>query len=85
MYRMQTTFLAHGKFCMPGLPLPDFFDSPYIFVRGIYAPVYFPGTALLHVCQAALLHLPYWPGDAATHCVGDASAPLFSSVSRVDR
>src|SRR5665213_2629421 len=59
MYRMQTTFLAHGKLCMPGLPLPDFFESPYIFVRGVYTPVYFPGTALMHV-PAVWLHLPYW-------------------------
>jgi hypothetical protein len=75
MYRMQTNFLAHGKFCLPGLPiqtpgspqldpatahrLADFFDSPYIFVHDVYAPVYFPGTALLHV-PAAWMHLPYW-------------------------
>ncbi len=58
MYRMQTTFLAHGRFCMPGLPLPDFFESPYIFVHGVYGPIYFIGTALLHV-PAAWLHLPY--------------------------
>ena len=59
MYRLQTTFLAHGKLAQPGLPLPEFFESPYVFVRGVYAPVYFPGTALLHV-PAALMHLPYW-------------------------
>jgi hypothetical protein len=59
MYRLQTTFLSHGKLAMPGLAMPDFFETPYVFVRGVYAPVYFPGTALLHV-PAALLHLPYW-------------------------
>lgn len=59
MYRLQTTFLAHGKFCMPGLPLPEFFDSPYVLVHRVYAPTYFPGTAMLHV-PAAGLHLPYW-------------------------
>ncbi len=58
MYRLQTTFLAHGKLWMPALPLPDFFDVPYVFTRPVYAPVYFPGTALLHV-PAAWLHLPY--------------------------
>jgi hypothetical protein len=58
MYRLQTTFLAHGKIVMPALKLPDFFDVPYVFVRHCYAPVYFPGTALLHV-PAAWLHLPY--------------------------
>jgi hypothetical protein len=58
-YRLQTTFLAHGKLGMPGLALPDFFDAPYVFVRPIYGAAYFPGTALLHV-PAAWLHLPYW-------------------------
>ncbi len=76
MYRMQTTFLMHGKLALPGLPiaskevphpdpaLADHFDTPYVFVRGVfvrsvYAPVYFPGTALLHV-PAAMINLPYW-------------------------
>ncbi|HZL33724.1 MAG TPA: hypothetical protein VFC78_00355, partial [Tepidisphaeraceae bacterium] len=58
MHRLQTTFLAHGKLCMPPLPLPDFFDVPYVFTHGVYAPVYFPGTSLLHV-PAMWLHLPY--------------------------
>jgi hypothetical protein len=58
MYRLQTTFLAHGRLAMPPLQLPDFFDVPYVFVRHCYAPVYFPGTALLHF-PAAWLHLPY--------------------------
>ena len=57
-YRLQTTFLVHGKLHMPELALPDFFDVPYVFVRPVYAAAYFPGTALLHV-PAVWLHLPY--------------------------
>ena len=59
MYRLQTTFLAHFKLAMPALPLPAFFDVPYVYVTPVYAPIYFPGTALLHV-PAAWLHLPYF-------------------------
>ncbi|HZK82007.1 MAG TPA: hypothetical protein VFC46_13090, partial [Humisphaera sp.] len=57
-YRLQTTMLAHGKLCMPALPLPDFFDTPYVFTRPVYSSMYFPGTSLLHV-PGVWFHLPY--------------------------
>lgn len=58
-YRLQTTFLAHGRLTMPQHPLADFFDVPYVFVRPLTAVAYFPGTALLHA-PGVWLHLPYW-------------------------
>jgi hypothetical protein len=50
--------LAHGRFWMPALPLPQFFDSFYVLVKPVYASMYFPGAAIMYV-PALLLHLPY--------------------------
>ncbi|MDB5174503.1 MAG: hypothetical protein JWN51_3276 [Phycisphaerales bacterium] len=58
MHRLQTAFLSHFKFCLPAHPVGEFFEVPYVFVRPVTAPVYFPGTSLLHV-PAMWLHLPY--------------------------
>lgn len=58
-YLIQMQMLARGRLWMPGLPLPDFFDSFYILVRPVYASQYFPGTALLYV-PTIWLHLPTW-------------------------
>jgi hypothetical protein len=59
MYLTQASLLARGRLWMPRLPLPEFFDSFYILVDPVYAPLSWPGTALLLV-PAHWLHLPYW-------------------------
>jgi Dolichyl-phosphate-mannose-protein mannosyltransferase len=58
-YLIQMRMLATGHLWMPPLPLPDFFDSFYIFVTPVYASMYFPGAAIMYV-PALLLHLPYY-------------------------
>jgi hypothetical protein len=57
-YLIQMRMLAHGRFWMPAIPLPQFFDSFYVLVTPVYASMYFPGTAIMYV-PALLLHLPY--------------------------
>jgi hypothetical protein len=47
-YAIQSRMLAHGRLWMPQHPLADFFESFYLFVRPVYASIYFPGTALLY-------------------------------------
>ena len=59
MYLTQASLLAHGRLWMPRHPLHEFFDSFYVLVDPIYAPLSWPGTALLLV-PAHWLHLPYW-------------------------
>ena len=56
-YRLQTTMLAHGKLCMPALPLPDFLTCLCVHAP-VYSSMYFPGTSLLHV-PGVWFHLPY--------------------------
>jgi hypothetical protein len=57
-YLVQMRMLAHGRFWMPAIPLPQFFDSFYVLVQPVYASMYFPGMAILFV-PVLLLHLPY--------------------------
>lgn len=70
-YLIQMQMLARGRLWMPGLPLPDFFDSFYLLVRPVYASQYFLGTALLYV-PTLWLHLSTWvmPVLAAGAVVG---------------
>jgi hypothetical protein len=49
--------MAWGRLWMPALAAGDSFDSPYLFVRPVYASIYFPGTALL-LAPAVLAHVP---------------------------
>ena len=51
--------LARGRLWMPAHPLADFFESFHILVRPVYASIYFPGTAMLHV-PGVWLGLPTW-------------------------
>jgi hypothetical protein len=57
VYEIQARMMARGRLWMPGLAVPDSFDSNYLFVRGVYASMYFPGAPLL-MAPAVLLHLP---------------------------
>ncbi len=59
VYLLQAQMVAHGRLWMPGLPLPDFFETFYVFVRPLYAPVYFPGTALFYA-PTVWLNLSPW-------------------------
>lgn len=58
-YLIQARMLGQGRLWMPQHPLADFFESFYLIVRPVYASMYFPGTALLHV-PGAWLGLPTW-------------------------
>jgi hypothetical protein len=59
MLILQTRMLAHGRLWMPQHELADFFEVSYLFVKPVYAGIYFPGTALLYV-PAIWLGLPLW-------------------------
>ena len=48
MYLTQAQILAKGRLWMPQHPHPDFFESFHILVKPVYAPIYFPGTALAY-------------------------------------
>lgn len=69
-YAIGMQILARGRLWMPGLALPDFFDSFYILVRPAYCSKYFPGTALFFV-PTVWLHWPTWmlPVMASGACV----------------
>ncbi len=72
-YLIQAHMLAQGRLWMPPYP-PDvapFFDSLALITDRVYAPMYFPGTALASV-PFIWLGLPYWlmPLVAATIAAG---------------
>lgn len=46
-YVLGARMMGHGRLWMPQHPLADFFQSYYIFVKPVYASIYFPGTALM--------------------------------------
>lgn len=48
MYLLQARMLATGKLWMQAHPAGDSFETFYVFVRPVYAAMYFPGTALLY-------------------------------------
>lgn len=58
-YLLQIQMLAHGRLWMPQHLLADFFESFHIFVKPVYASLYFPGTALMYV-PSVWLGLPPW-------------------------
>jgi hypothetical protein len=59
MMLLQAQMLAHGKLWLPQHPCADFFETFYVFVKPVYAPIYFPGGALFFV-PAVWLHVPAW-------------------------
>ncbi|MDB5293219.1 MAG: hypothetical protein JWL69_4460 [Phycisphaerales bacterium] len=58
-YLIQSRIVAAGKLWEPQHPLADFFDNFYMLSRPVYAPIYFPGTALLNA-PFVRAGLPYW-------------------------
>lgn len=79
-YLIQMRMLSHGRLWMPGLPLPEFFDSFYILVKPVYASMYFPGAAMMFL-PALLLRLPYWAGTLAV--AGICAGMLFLVLAEV--
>jgi hypothetical protein len=59
MTLLQAAMLAHGKLWLPQHPCADFFETFYVFVKPVYAPIYFLGGALAFV-PAVWLHVPVW-------------------------
>ena len=59
MYLLQARQLASGRLWSAASPLADFFDSPYLIVRPVYAAKSWPGTALFYV-PGVLVGLPVW-------------------------
>lgn len=49
MHAVQVQMLAKGYLWRAPHPLAEFFDTFHIFVRPVYAPIHFPGTAILNV------------------------------------
>jgi len=74
-YMIQMRMLAEGRLWLPPYPpdVREFFDTIYVLVEPKYAPIYFPGTALLYV-PTVWLHLPFWVLPLA---VAGASAGLL--------
>ena len=58
-YATQIRMLASGRLWMSEHPLGEFFESFYLLTRGVYASIYFPGTAMLYA-PGVWLHLPLW-------------------------
>jgi hypothetical protein len=79
-YLIQMRMLARGHFWMPAIPLPQYFDSFYLFVKPVYASMYFPGAAMMYV-PALWLHLPYLAGPLAV--AGLAAAFLYLVISEI--
>jgi hypothetical protein len=63
-YLIQMRMLQHGRLLMPQHPCADFFDTFYMFVKPVYASMYFPGAAMMFV-PALWLHLPWFVGPLA--------------------
>ena len=59
MHLLQMRMLAHGRLWMPPHELADHFDTFHVLVQPVYASIYFPGTALIHV-PSVWLNLPTW-------------------------
>lgn len=53
-YVIQARILATGHLWLPMHPLADFFECFHMITKPVYAPIYFPGTALMNVPMAWL-------------------------------
>jgi len=77
-YLIQTRMLSAGTLWEPQHPAADFFDNFYMLSRPVYAPIYFPGTALADA-PFVRLGAPYWLMPVLAS--GLIVAFLFSIVS----
>jgi hypothetical protein len=81
-YMIQARMLATGRLWMPAYPpaIVPFFDALALINDRVYAPMYFPGTALATV-PFIWMHLPFWimPLLAASASAG----MLYSIVSEM--
>src|SRR5436305_14814572 len=59
MYLIQARLLAAGRLWLPQHPLADFFETFHVFTKPVYAPIYFPGTALLYVLPIKIGRAPW--------------------------
>jgi hypothetical protein len=76
MYLLQARFLSTGRLWTAAHPMADFFETFYVFTKPVYAPMYFPGTALLYL-PWAWFGIPAWLLAAA---VGGTAAALMYLV-----
>ena len=70
-YLLQMRMLAQGRLWMPAHELADFFETFHVEVEGVYASVYFPGTAMMYVA-GLWVGWPIWllPLMISSACVG---------------
>ena len=80
MHLLQMRMLAAGKLWTPSPPLADFFETFHVFVKPVYASIYFPGTALLY-SPTVWLHLPFWFGPLIV--AGACCAMLYRVVTEM--
>jgi hypothetical protein len=59
MYLLQTQMLARGMLWMRQHPVADSFETFHVFVKPVYAAIYFPGTALV-LTPGVWLGLKFW-------------------------
>ncbi len=58
-YTVQSRMMANGMLWRPAHPKAEFFETFYIFDRPLYAPKYFPGTAMMYV-PGVWIGFPDW-------------------------
>jgi hypothetical protein len=58
-YLLQSRMIAIGRLWEPPHPAADFFENFFVLSHPVYAPIYFPGTALLNA-PFVRLSMPYW-------------------------
>ena len=76
MYLLQARFLSTGRLWTAAHPMADFFETYYVFTKPVYAPMYFPGTALLYL-PWAWFGIPAWLVAAV---IGATAAALMYRV-----
>jgi hypothetical protein len=76
MHLIQAQMLARGRLWMPPHPLPQFFETFFIFVTPVYASMQFPGTSMLYV-PGIWCGCPFW---VTSLCVAAVTVGLMYRV-----